>query len=177
LFCSCDENRTSSNRKIRPKDSISTSEFNPVIRYDRLKEYLLSSDSVVLFSHHSPNEPIKNPHTGKYYPHFIPFIEKEKINYATSVQERNQLNKNGIHELTEILILPAVSDSINLLCFQPRNAVVVFKGGRISCFDFCFDCFGFTQCGDFDSGLIMNGEKYKKLFAFYKKHGFKYQMD
>jgi hypothetical protein len=76
LLCSCAENRTAPEGKAIHKDSVKTTEFKPVIHYDRLKNYFLSADSVVLFSHHSPNEPIKNPSTGKYYRHTIPFIEK-----------------------------------------------------------------------------------------------------
>src|SRR5690348_16667913 len=77
-------------------DKIVLSEVGPVANYDRLKEYILSADSVVLFSHISPNEPYKNPNTGKYYPGSIPFIEDGKINYAISVQERKQLKQPDI---------------------------------------------------------------------------------
>lgn len=175
VFSSCVGN-TVSNHPVQ-KDSILTTDDKPAVSYDRLKECLLSADSVVLLSHHSPNMPIKDPKTGKYYPHSIPFIENGKINYAMSVQERKQLNKNDMKELADILILPAVDDSVASTCFQPRNAVVAFKNGRMSCFDFCFDCYGFSEYGDFVFDLIMNPEKYKRLYAFYKKHGFKYEME
>jgi|KBSSwiS6_1023812.scaffolds.fasta_scaffold01015_5 hypothetical protein len=175
LLSSC-IGKTVSNESSQ-KDSILSSDPSPIAQYDRLKEYLFSSDSVVLLSHHSPNMPIRNLKTGKYYQHPIPFIEDGKINYSTSVQERKQINKNEIRELADILTLPAVDDSILTMCFQPRNAVVAFKKDQMSCFDFCFDCFGFSKYGNFDSELIMNVDKYKKLIAFYKKHGFKYEME
>ena len=159
------------------KDSIPAAPAEPNVRYDRLREYLFSSDSVVLFSHYSTNMPIINPATGKYYKNRIPFIENGKINYAVSVQERKQLNNQEITELADILTLPAVDDSIAAACFQPRNAVIAFRNGQMCCFDFCFDCHGYDIYGNFVSDLIMNAEKYKRLFAFYKKHGFKYEMD
>jgi len=173
----CAENSKQPHSNTSLPDSNKSAAVKSSIQYDRLKEYLLSSDSVVLFSHVSPNEPTINRKTGKYYSHSVPFIEKGEINYAMSVQERKKLNRREIQELANILSLTAVDDSIRMLCFQPRNAVVAFKKGRFSYFDFCFDCHGVSQFGDFGSDLIMNGEKYKKLFIFYKKHGFKYEMD
>jgi hypothetical protein len=158
-------------------DSVSVTSPKPIVQYEKLKETLFLADSVILLSHHSPNMPVINAATGKYYPKSIPFIENGRINYLMSVQERKQLNKSQIKELADILTLPAVDDSIRAMCFQPRNAVVLFKNEQMSCFDFCFDCFGVGSYGDFGSELIMNGEKYNKLYAFFKKHGFKYEME
>jgi hypothetical protein len=149
----------------------------PNVQYNQLKKYLISADSVILLSHHSPNMPIKNPKTGEYYSRYIPFIEDGTVNYTMSVQERKQLSKSGIKELADILTAPAVDDGFRAACFQPRNAVVAFKKDRMAGFDFCFDCFGFSLYGDFDSALIMDGNKYKKLKTFYQKHGFKYEME
>lgn len=174
LFYSCSGN-IATDTPAQP-DSLITGD-KPFVNYDWLKEYLLSADSVVLLSHHSPNEPIKNPSTGKYYSHSIPFIENGKINYPLSVQERKQIDKNAVKELVDILSLPAVDDSLRTACFQPRNAVVAFNNGGMSAFDFCFECRGYDEYGYFVSYLIMNTDKYNKLYAFYKKHGFKYYMD
>ena len=173
FFFGCVENTPSVQR--RQKDSILTTNDKPVLNYDRLKEYLLSADSVVLLSHESPNMLIRNPKTGKYYR--IPFIEHEKINYATSVRERKEIHKMDVRKLADILTLPAIDDSIAAACFHPRNAVVAFKDGRMFCFDFCFECRGFNEYGNFVFDLIMNREKYKRLYAFYRKRGFKYEME
>jgi len=177
LFASGIENNTTkiiTNKNSPENDSILS---KSAIRYDLLKQDMLSADSIILFSHHSPNMPIKNPKTGEYYKESIPFIEQGNINYTLSVQERKQLNKKEIEELTDILIIPAVDDSINTTCFQPRNAVAIFKGNIMSCFDFCFECYGFSTYGNFRSDLIMNPEKYLKLLVLYKKYGFKYEIE
>lgn len=147
------------------------------VHYDRLREYFLSADSVVLFSHVSPNEPVKNLKTGKYYPNSIPFIENEEINYENSVQERKRLNKPDIEALVNILVLPAVQDSVFAMCFQPRHAVLAYNEKRFAGFDFCFECTGVAPYGNSNSQLIMNFEKYSKLRSFFKKKGFKYELD
>ncbi|MCX6317411.1 MAG: hypothetical protein NTW29_08990 [Bacteroidetes bacterium] len=121
--------------------------------------------------------PIKNPKTGQYYPGNIEFISHDTINYNTSVQERMHLNKRQIDDLLAILTLQGSDDGLRAACFQPRNAVVVFKNNKMSCFDFCFDCYGFSTYGTFSSDLIMNPEKYHKLMGFYKKLKFKYELE
>lgn len=177
LFWGC-KNVPDSKGNEPKKGSASLAEIDsPIINYDRLKEYLLSSDSVVLFSHHSPNEPIWNKKTGEYSKKSIPFIENGKINYSTSVQERKQLTNKQTQDLIGVLTAPGKDDSIRMHCFQPRNAVVAFKKEQIAYFDFCFDCYGFNRYGDFGTDLIMNTEKYKKLSAFFKKLRFKYEMN
>jgi hypothetical protein len=180
LLAGCTNNKSvqiKNDTELSKGDSILTNNSNPVVRYDLLKQDALNADSVILFSHHSPNMPIKNSTTGEYYKKSIPFIEHDTINYKTSVQERKKLNKKEIEELITILILPAVDDSIRTLCFQPRNAVVVFKTNKISCFDFCFDCYGLATYGNFRSDLIMNSDKYHKLLTLYKKYNFKYELE
>lgn len=184
LFCGCKNTPAHKNHNSKidstPDNSIELppqSNSQMIVNYDHLKEYLITSDSVILFSHHSPNEPIKNTKTGEYHKKSIPFIEAGKINYAASVQEQKKMNNKQINELIDILILPVTDDGIAMACFQPRNAIVAFKKGQIAYFDFCFDCYDFLQEGDWGSGLVMNSEKYKKLFLFYKRLGFKYGMN
>jgi len=180
LLASCADNKSAQIKKeteLSKVDSILTDDNNSTVKYDLLKLDILTADSVILLSHHSPNMPIKDPKTGEYYKKSIPFIEHDTINYKTSVQERKQLNKKEIEELIAILTLPAVEDSIKMMCFQPRNAVVIFKNNKMSCFDFCFECYDFATYGNIRSDLIMNSEKYQKLLTLYKKYNFKYELE
>ena len=179
LLVGCTNNKSAqvkSDTKSPQGDSVIPEIRKPVIRYDLLKEDMLNADSVILLSHHSPNMPIRNPKTGEYYKKSIPFIVHDTINYETSVQERRQLNRKETEELITILTLPAIDDDIQSMCFQPRNAIAIFKGNKMSCFDFCFDCYGFAAYGNFRSDLIMDPEKYQKLLDLYKKYKFKYEL-
>ncbi|HEX7846946.1 MAG TPA: hypothetical protein VF476_14190 [Chitinophagaceae bacterium] len=180
LLAGCADNKPAQirNEKELPKGDLVLPGANKVIiQYDLLKEDFLRADSVLLVSHHSPNMPIKNSKTHEYYKKSIAFIEHDTINYFASVQERKKLNRKETEELITILIIPAINNSITFTCFQPRNAVVVFKGDKMSCFDFCFDCYGFATYGSFRSGLLMNAEKYEKLWTLYKKYNFKYELE
>lgn len=156
--------------------NLNSSRENLQNHYDQLKEDFSSADSVILFSHHSPNMPIKNPETGKYYEKSVPFIDNGRINYERSVKERKQLNGEEIQELSDILTLQATEKLVETTCFQPRNAIVIFGKGKMYCYDFCFECYGFSQYGEFPPPIMMSSEKYRKLYVFYKKSGFKYEM-
>lgn len=146
-------------------------------QYIQLRKDLSSADSVILLSHYSPNMPIKNPETGKYYKQSIPFIENGRVNYKLSVQELKQLNTEQIHQLSDILTLPATDDVVKTLCFQPLHAVAIFRKEKMYCFDFCFECHGFGQYGESPPDIIMSSEKYSKLYSLYKKLCFKYEMN
>ena len=179
LLAGCTNNKSAqvkSDTKSPRGDTVILDIKKSVLHYNLLREDMLNADSVILLSHHSPNMPIRNPKTGEYYKKSIPFIVDDTINYETSVQERKQLNRKETEELIAILTLPAIDDVIESMCFQPRNAIVFFKRNKMSCFDFCFDCYGFAAYGNFRSDLLMNSEKYQKLMALYKKYKFKYEL-
>ncbi len=139
-----------------------------------VRKILNAADSVILASHHSPNQPIKDEKTGKYLPHFK-LIENGSLNESI-VQERKKLNKKEIQELGGILFSPAVADSIALPCFQPRNGVFAYYSGKLSYIDICFDCYGAAGSPDWGPYIIFDTAKYKKLLLFYEKHGFKYML-
>jgi hypothetical protein len=131
----------------------------PVVDYRALQAFLIAADSVVLLSHHSPNMPIKDPKTGKYYRNAIPFIVDGKINYRSSVQERKRLNKKQIAALSNLLSKATEDSGPRPACFQPRNAVAAFKDGKLTCYDFCFECAGVARYGIVVSEVRMDSEK------------------
>ena len=151
-------------------NKISKSSFDSVA----VRNNLNSADSVILASHFSPNEPIKDERTGKYLPHFE-VIEDGKLNESI-VQERKKLGREEANELGNILCLAAVPDTIATMCFQPRNGIFVYNSGNLLYIDICFDCHGVAASSNWGSDFIFDSNKYERLLQFYKKHGFKYML-
>lgn len=139
-----------------------------------LRHYLNSADSVVLASHYSPNEPIKNERTGKYLPSFK-VIENGKLNESI-VQERKKLGREEIEELGDILSLIAVPDTVSATCFQPRHGIFVYKSGSLLFMDICFDCHAVATSHNWGSDILFDSNKYETLLAFYKNQRFKYML-
>jgi hypothetical protein len=92
------------------------------------------------------------------------------------VQERKKLNGKEIKELCDILLAPAVADTIAAVCFQPRNGIFVYKSEKLSFIDVCFDCHGVAVSRDLSSIVSFDDTKYQKLLLFYKLQGFKYML-
>lgn len=165
---------------MSPEDASIKTAPDPVVDSPRVNvthtdtSILFLADSVLITSHHSPNYPRRDSVTGKQLPRFE-IIENGKINYDVVV-EKKKLKQSDVKKLSSILFRPATKREIVTACFQPRHAVFVFKHGKISSLDICFDCGGAACTNDFHNDLIFDNNKYAALQMFFKKQGFKYEL-
>lgn len=129
----------------------------------RLSFYPFSiSDSIVLvsFRHHENNYPIH-----------------EDSVVVDSLIEIKQLNKHEIDQLTDILynnfyIKPGNIGSL-ALCFDPRNAILFFKGGKLKeSIIICFHCSRYKTSSKKYSLLGAEcNQKLEKIRAFFIAKG------
>jgi len=142
--------------------------------YPALLVHLRSADSIVIASHDSPNMQLMDKKTGKYRKP-PELIINGQVN-DSAIHERKRLSGRSIDELGKILTTHTVDNGIYTTCFQPRHAVFIYKNGQLSYLDICFDCSGNTYKGDLGSPIIFNQEKYRNMYNFFWKQGFRFEL-
>lgn len=160
------------------KDSTVVEHLFPVPPADTAitnKNILMEADSVVIASHPSPNEPLKDEKSGKWLPPFD-ITKNGKINTDVIV-ERKKISLQSRRSLTSILFQPAVQAETGKLCFQPRHAIFIFRNEEIFYLDICFDCGGVARFGrPFGSDLSFDEKKYTALRKFFRAQGLSYML-
>jgi hypothetical protein len=175
LIWGCSDSSQSEQNGSGDADSLIEKASQVSIDTAAIQSVLKNADSVILASHFSPNEPIKDERTGKYFPHFE-VIEDGKLNEAI-VQERKRLTRREVVDLADILCSTATPDTLAAMCFQPRNGIFVYSTNTLHYIDVCFDCYGVAISRSWGSNILFDENKYKRLLSFYKTHGFKYMFD
>jgi hypothetical protein len=175
IICGCSNTSTVKISTVSQGDSIQKRTVQQLNESRSLQEILNTADSIIIASHYSPYEPIRDEKTSKYLPPFE-VVTNGKLNESI-VQEHKKLNRKDIHELSTILADSAIGSNHASLCFQPRHGIFAYKAGKLSYLDVCFECRGFDASQDIGSKIVIDDRKYEKLLQFYKKRGFHYMLD
>lgn len=157
-------------------DSISKRIPDKTLKADTdLSDSLKEADSVVIVSHESTNYPRTDRKTGKSLP--SPELTVNGTLNKSIVYERLKLTYTGVTLLDSIFSAPAGEPYAPMACFQPRHAVLLYKEGRLSFIDFCFDCFGYSSSNNLYRTIRFDAHKWQKLYLFFKEQGFTYELD
>ncbi len=157
---------------IENEKKISNNEAD--VFYSNLSNSLKNADSIIVASHKLTNYPQRDKQTGKTLPP-PELIMNGRANDAI-IHEWKRLTKEHILKLDSILTATAVASEISTACFQPRHVLFIYRKGKLSYLDFCFDCYGYSASGDLKSDLIFDDSKWDRLREFYKGQGFKYEL-
>jgi len=160
------------NSQVVSKDSIASTNTIDSQKNVNLgvSEKLKSADSILLISHvGSEYDETK----GDIMPEIL--IE-QKLN-TNIIKERKKLTGKSINSLIDILSLPTNNDSIfRSRCFDPHQAILIFKNTKISYIDMCFHCWGLRTSDDLNEIIGYEELKWKKIYSFFRQNGFVYEM-
>lgn len=136
---------------------------------------LTSADSVILVSHLTTNIPIVDSTTKKWIGS-VKLVDKNKPNYKI-IRESVRLNRNDIDSVATILIT-ANKDTIieDIQCFIPHHGMLIFKKGKCSYFDICFDCRHFITSKDFELSDELSAKTWNDLESFFRNRNLNYEM-
>ena len=89
--------------------------------------------------------------------------------------EKLVLTRSSIDTLSCILVRPFEDERISITrCFNPHQAIFVFRNGNISYLDLCFDCRNFDVTPDLNSLEPFDTLKWIQLEQFFLGLGFRY---
>ncbi len=166
--------KDSENKENDMKTIENSTSSNTVALYKGLSARLLESDSIIIVSHESTNQPGKNSITGKTTP--PPALIIEGRPNKSIIHENKKLDSRSTLLLENILTASSADSGIAMTCFQPRHAVFIYKNDSLSYFDFCFDCFNYSASSDISDRIIFDEIKWKNLQNFFKSEGFEYEL-
>jgi hypothetical protein len=166
VLYSCNNRSSQKNNSANGPDSTKNEASkidNPILRT------MTAADSVILAIHYAPIE--MEADENKKEPLDFNIVQNGKLNLSI-VRGHKRLNSVALKELSEILNAPTEKDSIKIMCFEPRNGILLYRNGEIlSYIDICFECYNFYIEGNWGANIIINRPKYDKLELFFKKLG------
>ncbi len=137
-----------------------------------LSQKIRDADTILLTSHTGVTYDTLNGHEKSTEPKIL---ISNKINREI-IKEGKVITGSDIDKLITILSLPK-SPGDSLKCgFDPNHSIFIISRSKISYIDIWFVCYGAATSDDLENILPLGKTKVEKLFAFFKKLGFKYRM-
>jgi hypothetical protein len=97
------------------------------------------------------------------------------------IVERLELTKIEIEQLLEIInkSYPEEMPASRASCFDPHQAIALFKNGRYSAVDICFHCQQFSPTADIllSDAFLSTWTNWEDLKNFFIRHGIKQKME
>ena len=153
----------------------------------QLQQRILSADSIVLISHLLTVEfapkivhdyDITKTKKSKINrdPFYPKFLKDGKINPAI-IKQRKVISKSETTKLYEILKFEKVTETNSARCDWPHHTIIIYKNNVQSYIDICFSCKRINTSKNIDLTTVdFTENKWKKLKAFFNKHGLTYQL-
>ncbi|MEO6233326.1 MAG: hypothetical protein ABJB11_18625 [Ferruginibacter sp.] len=140
-----------------------------------IKNKIEQADSILLVSHEDTQGISLVNDLGKSIP--LPkLIVSNKPNYKI-FKESHLLSNQEKDTLIRILQRPFKDREIVIgKCFVPHHTIFIFKNGKTSYIDICFECLGFETSADLKELYAFDNQKWTELENYFIKLNFKYKL-
>ena len=140
-----------------------------------VKKKLESADSILLVSHQD-TEGVKVVDSLGRNVALPALIIRNTPNYKIFT-ERKIIDSAERNTLVKILEHPSGKKIEIGMCFMPHHAILIFKSGNVSYIEICFGCRRFETSKDLKKLGAFDSPKWAELEAYFKKLGFKYELE
>ena len=136
-------------------------------RIEKLKLKLADSDSIILVSYDDVNNSNE----------ISPILDNGKLNLS-SVHEKKVIDHKSLNKLLDILSAPFKQAEDAASCFMPHHAIILVRRNVYSSVEICFQCRQIRTSPDVElTNYDLDRNKWRQLKLYFKKAGFKYELE
>jgi hypothetical protein len=127
------------------------------------------ADSIILISHAGIQKHHYTDH-GRYW------ISLDRIDTGL-LKEYRKFDRSSVDRLRDALLTEDDNARISTSCFNPHQAILMYRSGKLSYMDICFHCHNYVLSTKRRIASDMGSDAWDNLKLFFRSEGMRFTME